>query len=195
MSPARVLLLGDSHLARLGRSVPTLGPGVANRARGGAFSRDLAGQLAGFAAAGPGLAGLEAAVVSVGTNDAAPWKPVPLSEGVACLASVVAALPCPVVLLAPPGVDEPRLVRAEDRTNERVAEHRDAFASVVLRAGGRVVDSPALLAPLGPLAFLDDGVHLTPAAYGLVLPEVADAIAAVVAAAVALTSSDGVRRS
>ncbi|WP_110182541.1 SGNH/GDSL hydrolase family protein [Nocardioides solisilvae] len=173
----RVLLLGDSHLARLGPRVPALGAGVVNRARGGASSRDLAGQVA--AARADAVGGrYDAAVVSVGTNDAAPWKQVPLEECASLLAAAVADLPCPVVLLAPPGVDEARLTRERDRTEAVVAHYRARLSRVVLASDGRVVAPPGLLAPLGPDAFLADGVHLTPAAYDVLLPAVAAAVSA-----------------
>ena len=49
-------------------------------------------------------------------------------------------------------------------------------ARLTTEAGGRVVDALGLLAPLGAAAYLDDGVHLTGAAYDLLLPALADAL-------------------
>ena len=48
---------------------------------------------------------------------------------------------------------------------------RDRLAAV----GARVVDSPALLAPLGAAALAADGLHLTGAAYDVLLPAVREA--------------------
>src|SRR5690606_29749190 len=107
-------------------------------------------------------------------------------------------LPCPVVLVAPPGVDEGRLTRVRDRTNAEMRRYAAAFGEVVLAAGGRVVDSPAALGPLGPEAFVEDGVHLSTTGYGALLPAVADAVVSSAAAPsdtpVALRSSVGARR-
>lgn len=69
----RIVLLGDSHLARIRRDLPALGPDVCNAAVGGASALDLLAQAA-TASVGED----DVAVVSVGTNDAAPWKQVPV---------------------------------------------------------------------------------------------------------------------
>ncbi len=68
-----LVLMGDSHLARVRRGLMSLGPGVRNVAVGGATIKDLDGQLDLVAAMGP-----ETVVLSVGTNDAA------LRSGVSC---------------------------------------------------------------------------------------------------------------
>ena len=192
---ARVLLVGDSHLARLGPTVPALGEEVTNVARGGAFAHDLAGQVARRDTAGHDLV-----VLSVGTERRRPVE--------AGAAAAVRAHPhrsrgrprCPVVLVSPPGVAESRLVRAHDRTSEVVGQYAGRAARVVLAAGGRVVDTPAVIAPLGDDAHLDDGVHLGPAAYALLLPALATAVREVLSAPPLpapreLRSSAGVRRS
>lgn len=150
-----------------------LGDAVTNRAVGGSFTTDLAGQVADL-----DLTAYDVLVVSVGTNDAAPWKQVPLHEAERALAAFVVDLPLPLVLVAPPGVDEARLRRPEDRTNDLVDDYAACAAQVVEAAGGSVVDTRAVLAPLGAGAFLEDGVHLTPAAYDALLPVIADAVEA-----------------
>ena len=173
----RVLLLGDSHLSRLSPGdLGRIAPDVTNAAVGGAFATDLAGQLAGIA----DLAAYDVVVVSVGTNDAAPWKQVPIETSERALAEAVARLlarpDARIVYVASPGVDETRLDRVADRTNEVLADYSRVAADVVSAAGGAVVDTPALLAPLGCAAYVDDGVHLTPAAYELLVPAIADAV-------------------
>ena len=53
-------------------------------------------------------------------------------------------------------------------------------ATTVLRSGGAsILPSHEVIAELGTLAFSSDGVHLTEAAYSLLLPEIAKAIASV----------------
>ncbi len=115
--------------------------------------------------------------ISVGTNDSAPWKAVPLDRAVAALAAALA--PHRVdrwVLVTSPGVDESRLGRAADRKNATLAAYAVALGEVVTAAGGSVLDAAALLAPLGPRAFVEDGVHLSGAGYDVLLPALADAV-------------------
>jgi hypothetical protein len=75
----RLVLLGDSHLARVRRDLHRLRGGgsteveIVNAAVGGAFVSDLAEQ-----ALEVGLQPGDRVAVSVGTNDAAPWKQIPL---------------------------------------------------------------------------------------------------------------------
>lgn len=80
----RTVLVGDSHLARVKRDLRLLGENVLNVSEGGAVVSDLLGQTA---AASVGQA--DVVVVSVGTNDAAPWKSTPLQEFEATLRRLV----------------------------------------------------------------------------------------------------------
>ncbi len=181
----RIVLLGDSHLDRVRRDLHRLAPKpgdeVVNAAVGGSFAFELLGQ-----AHGVHLRPEDAVVVSVGTNDAAPWKAVPpydfegnLRELLDHLAELGTTSPGSLgrlVYLTPPGVDEARLDGSGDRTSAVVASYAAIGARLTTEAGGRVVDALTLLAPLGPSAYLDDGVHLTGAAYDLLLPAIADAV-------------------
>lgn len=163
----RVLITGDSHLARPARDGWSITPGSTSVAVGGAVATDLPGQVAGL-----DPAAYDVVVVSVGTNDAG-WRAVPLAEftgGIAWLLAWAGATP--VVLMTSPGCLD---ARAAGWSNARLAEYAAAAASLVEAAGGRVLDTPALLAPLGPAAFVEDGFHLTPAAYDVLLPALARA--------------------
>lgn len=169
----RTVLLGDSHLARVRRSLPLLGDGVVNGARGGATALDLRAQLL---AVDPSAE--DVVVVSVGTNDAAPWKQVPLDRFRSALRDCLA--PGVVrgwVYVAPPGVDEARLGGPRDRTDAVVDAYRDAALAVVEQVGAVVVRADLLVAPLGAGAYVDDGLHLSGPAYRLLLPAVAEAVA------------------
>lgn len=176
----RIVLLGDSHLDRVRRDLhrlaPRAGAEVVNAAVGGSFAFELLGQ-----AHGARLRPEDSVVVSVGTNDAAPWKAVPPYEFEDNLRALVDHLVgigiARLVYLTPPGVDEARLGGPDDRTAATVASYAAAGAALTAAAGGRVVDAHTLLAPLGARAFLDDGVHLTGAAYDLLLPALARALA------------------
>ncbi len=169
----RVVLLGDSHLARVRRDLGRLGSSVVNAAVGGASTRDLLPQAVGAA-----VTATDVLVVSVGSNDAAPWKAVPLSEFAALLDDFLASAPrAGLVLLTPPGVDEARLGRRRDRTNAVIIRYSDAARTAFAAVGATVVDGRALLAGLGPAAYDDDGLHLTGPAYDVVLPALAAAVA------------------
>ena len=80
------------------------------------------------------------------------------------------------MLLTSPGVAEDRLTGANDRTNAGLASYAAALTDRFTAAGAVVVDGATLLAPLGSDAFADDGLHLTGAAYDLLLPALADAV-------------------
>jgi len=161
-----VLVLGDSHLARVGPALVAQLPDATVRAFGGAVATDFAAQADGL-----DLAAYDVVVVSIGTNDAG-WRDVPLDVFTREVEGLLARVPGRVVLVTSPGADE---ARAPGWSNAKLAEFATAAATRVRAAGGTVVDTPALLEPLGHGAFLDDGFHLTAAAYDLLLPALGDA--------------------
>ncbi|MEO5854265.1 MAG: SGNH/GDSL hydrolase family protein [Nocardioides sp.] len=168
----RVVLLGDSHLARVRRGLGRISGDVLNAAVGGSRVHDLAGQ-----ARACGLRPDDVVVISVGTNDAAPWKAVPLDDFTVALETFLAGTDAGrLVVVTPPGVDEHRLTGPGDRTDHEVAAYAGVAARLVRAAGGEVLDARALLAPLGRAVFTDDGVHLTGAAYDLLLPAISGAV-------------------
>jgi lysophospholipase L1-like esterase len=173
----RVVLLGDSHLARL--DPPDLlapeGVRVLNAAEGGAGAGDLIGQ-----ARGVGVNGDDVLVVSVGTNDAAPWKLLAIGDFTDALRGFLDEVgPARLVLLVPPGVDEARLAGHGDRTNRGVAAYAERAASLFGAADAHVLEAWALLAPLQQRAFVDDGVHLSDEGYDVLVPALREAIATV----------------
>jgi lysophospholipase L1-like esterase len=175
-----ILLLGDSHLARLrtqggqDRLESLTGTPVDNRAVGGSTVRALPQQAAGLE-----LSSYDAVVVSLGTNDAAPWGAVPLSDFRSAVAALVdAGSRVRWVALTTPGVDGARTPDG-GRGNDVMVEYADALASVVEGAGGVMVRSRDVISALGGDGFVDDGFHLSPSAYDLLLPAIAEAVAAV----------------
>ncbi len=165
----RIVLLGDSHLARIQRDAPRIGENVLNAAQGGATVLHLEGQ-----ADGAGLTGSDVVVVSVGTNDAAPWHDMSVADFQRGLGRFVRSRPAGAwVIMSPPGVDESRL-GPRDRTNAVVNEYREAAAAVAESHAARLLDTRSLLAPLGTAAFATDGLHLSGAAYRLLLPALAE---------------------
>jgi lysophospholipase L1-like esterase len=171
----RIVLLGDSHLARVLRDLAAIGPDVTNAAEGGASSLDLLAQ-----ARRAGVREQDVVVVSVGTNDAAPRTNVPLDEFAAALARCLGSVPTGSgVYVAPPGVDESGLTGTGDRTNAVLDRYRDAALAVCEQTGARVVRADHVIAPLGPGAFAGDGLHLGGRAYDLLLPAIANAVRAI----------------
>lgn len=167
----RVVLLGDSHLARLRRELPRLGESVVNAAVGGATVLDLEAQ-----ADRVGLAPDDAVVVSIGTNDAATGNEVPVLDFRQTLARLVTTRRAARwILMAPPGVDESQLGGVE-RTNAAVDVYAAATVAVAEATSARLVDSHGLLAPLGSRAFATDGLHLSGEGYRALLPVLARAV-------------------
>ncbi len=163
------MFLGDSHLARLRRELTSFPGEVRSAAEGGASSRDLLGQ-----AAAVGIRQSDVVVLSVGTNDAAPWSSVSVPDFAQSLSRLVASsAPRRWMLVAPPGVVEERLTRRPDRTNAVIDEYRRAAIEVCEQVDGHVVRTDLLLAPLGAKAFADDGIHLSGAGYRVLVPAIA----------------------
>lgn len=169
----RIVLLGDSHLARIRRDLPRLGADVVNAAVGGATVHDLVPQAA-SAAIRPD----DVVLVSVGTNDAAPWKQVPLPLFQQHLQQFIGACDSRrCVVLLPPGVVEARLSGTADRSNAVLDDYRAAVTAAAVSAGAEVVDASADLAGLGPSAFASDGVHLSGDGYDVLLEVLRAALA------------------
>lgn len=167
----RTVFIGDSHLARLRREVQRIPGDVRNAAEGGASSRDLLRQ-----AAAVGVRDSDCVVLSVGTNDAAPWKHVPLPEFVQALSTLMAShAPRGWVYVAPPGVVEERLAGGRDRTNAVIDDYRMAAIEVCEEAGGHVVRTDLLLESWGNQAFAEDGVHLNGTGYRVLVSAITSA--------------------
>lgn len=159
-------------MARLRRAVAGFPGEVHNAAVGGASSRDLSGQATVV------RDGLDIVVLSVGTNDAAPWKHVPLAEFERLVSSFLSShLAHSCVYLAPPGVVERRLTGNGDRTNAVIDEYRRAAIAACVKAGAQVVRTDHLLEGLGEEAFADDGVHLSGTGYRALVPAIASTVA------------------
>lgn len=159
----KVLVAGDSHLARPVRAGWRIAADATAVAVGGAVATDLPDQVAGL-----DPAAYDVVVVSIGTNDAG-WRDVPLEEFTAAVDWLLDwAGPTPLLLMTTPGCDES--AAAGHWSNARLTAYAEAAGALVEAAGGEVFDTPSVLAPLGPRAFVEDGFHLTAAAYDLLLP-------------------------
>lgn len=167
----RIVLLGDSHLARIRRELPRLGDRVLNAAVGGATVLDLEAQTDGAV-----LTAEDVVVVSVGTNDAAPWNKGQVNDFHRTLTDFVMSRQVRTwVVMAPPGMDESR-VGAGDRTNAVLSTYCAAATAVAESVSARLIDSRALLQPLGSRAFNRDGVHLSGEGYRRLVPALREAV-------------------
>ncbi len=168
----RIVLLGDSHLAHVQEDLHRIGSDVVNAAVGGSIVLDLPEQ-----ARGVGLRPDDTVVVSIGTNDAATWRPEDPDTFEQHLSAFVEHLEVArLVLVTTPGVD---LERKDDATVEfahALGEHARVATAIFTAARAEVIDASALVEPVGAGAFLDDGLHLAPAGYDVVLPAIAEAV-------------------
>ena len=149
-----------------------VGPDVCNAAEGGASALDLVPQAASAA-----VQSNDVVVLSVGTNDAAPPRHVPVTVFARAVLHCMESVPARRwIYVTPPGVDEARLTGSGRRTNAILDEYRDAALSICIDAGAGVVRADRVLEPLGADAFVDDGLHLSGRAYKVLLRAVADAV-------------------
>ena len=105
--------------ARIRRGLRLIGPDLANVAVGGSRAVDLLPQALGLP-----VSDLDLAVVSIGSNDSAPWKAVTLSQFAHEIEQFLARVnSAGLAYVVPLGVDERRLTGAEDRTNKIMSEY------------------------------------------------------------------------
>lgn len=161
-----VALCGDSHLTptsrwntlKLGPRLQRLGVHVFDLAVGGLNSRAAVARYV------PPIEGT--VILSLGGNDAAPWKQVSLDEfreNCAILARRFA--PTGLVFVTPAPVREDRQI---GRTNERIAEYATVIEEVAIDAQACVVSLFSALARRmanGDDVHAPDGVHLNNSAY------------------------------
>lgn len=163
-----LVLMGDSHLARVRRELVSLGREVRNVAVGGATVRDLDGQLDLVAAIRP-----ETVVLSVGTNDAAARHGVSRAHFVAALEDVLVRLQeSTAIYVTSPGVIESRAA-GQHWTNTRVAEYRQAALDACAEHNLACIRAEKILGQLGARAFAEDGLHLNGLGYRTLLPVIA----------------------
>jgi|GEM_PF-1782587 len=164
----RVLMLGDSHLARLEegdleRMRSRLGAEVENAAAGGAWSGDLHRQVG-----ARDLTRYDAVVLSIGTNDAHPSTSSSPRALRANVAELLTAAP-PATLLRSPGMRRAPVPFDTEAVNVAISSCMDAAADAVRSHGGRLLPTLPILARLGDAAWAADGMHLSRPANALVI--------------------------
>ena len=160
MTRGSLLLVGDSHLAEtttrdvvpVAARLRRLGWELTSLAVGGLDTRAALELLP-----NP-LPAADATVVSFGSNDAAPWKQVPLDEFTTGYAEILGRVTSPVtVVLGPPPVREDR-DDARGRTNVVLDVYSAAARQAAESSGAQFLD---LREVLDPATDLDkDGLHL-----------------------------------
>jgi lysophospholipase L1-like esterase len=173
-----VLLVGDSNLARLYYELPDLAPqafgaDVECRAAGGAWSGSLREQIGDRAASD-----YTAVVVSIGSSDShTPYGSSPavfrenLSRELERGGRWIALLPRDLARALDPS--------ETDEVNTRIRVFSEILAELVTASGGIALDVGAITGTLALAAYDDDGIHLTRGAYEKLVPEIANAIKAV----------------
>lgn len=148
----RVLLLGDSHLARFHEYPFVVARDCTVRAVAGSSATDLMDQLGDL-----DPTGFEVIAVSVGTNDCG-IKPRTLPEFLDAIEALLERVaPTPVLIVNNPGADE----RASDYDDVQMKKYAAEAAAVVRAHSGSVLDIPSVIAPLGMAGRTADGVHVS----------------------------------
>jgi lysophospholipase L1-like esterase len=171
-----LLLIGDSHLARLSEShvrhlAAACGTSqVVREAVPGATSLDITSQLDQTSPPAPAFA-----LISVGSNDAAGETCVALDLYRSSLGEVLHRLRrANVVVLGPPPVSEARV--DHDRTNARLAAYAAAAAEVATEHHAAFVPTNAVLGNDLDELLEDDGLHLSAHGYEKIVAALADAL-------------------
>lgn len=179
-----VLLYGDSMLGRFTRPrIADLEDAVdrpvvvLNGAAGGWDSTDCARRAPVLARCAPAVV-----VLSLGTNDCAPWRQVPLDVFARNLATVRAGFAgSDLVGFLPPTVREAPTENGTDARPSRSNVVLDRYRDVLRDTAGahRSLETPELLARHVDAEALEaDGLHLTAHAYDLLIPELARIVTA-----------------
>ena len=172
----RVLLMGDSHLAKLDRrhlqQLRVLTDDqrlIVNHAAGGSTVLDLLPEIELGA-----LLPQDRIVISVGTNDYAPWKRVPLDQFQVAVDELLDRLRHHrLTVVLPPPVDAQRQIAA-GRTDLRTEQERAPYAAALEAvAAARQAEIVAITADGVHAA---DGVHLNGAGYDRLIAGVARAL-------------------
>lgn len=137
---------------------------VYNCATGGWNTNDLARKAAYIAALQP-----DAVVISVGTNDAAPWKRVELDVFKTNLPAIVSAFNASRVIFFPPPPVAENLPSSEKYIpNQELKQYHDAILELCRNKSLDFVDSWEVFEPLlsGAKSYhIEDGVHLSKYGY------------------------------
>jgi lysophospholipase L1-like esterase len=175
----KLVLFGDSLFAQVGKhrlimleqTLPDYD--VYNCAVGGWDTNDAVAKA-------PYISKLEpdVLVISLGTNDAAPWKQVPLEKFTENIPKIFNAFnDAKIVYFLPTPVDEVKIANTDKRRSIKdIKVYHDAAKSICEAHGVAYIDSYAIFKPLldsGQEYHIEDGVHFNDFAYEIIATELA----------------------
>lgn len=175
----KLVLFGDSLLALASKSHLVLLEDklegqydVYNCAVGGWDSRDLLKKSSYIAKLNP-----DVLVLSLGTNDASPWKQVPVAEFTDNVSKSLQFFgKSRIVYFLPMPIDETKQIPDKQRTNKLQKEYHDTAKNLCEKLGLEFTESWDIFEPLletGKEYLVDDGVHLNDFAYETLFSEIA----------------------
>lgn len=120
-------------------------------------------------------------VISLGTNDAAPWKQVPLEKFKENIPKIFDEFKgAKIVYFLPAPVDEVKIAKLDaKRSIKGIKEYYDAAKEACDTYGVSYIDSFEVFKPLldsGEEYHVEDGVHFNDFAYGIIAEELANAL-------------------
>lgn len=178
----KLVLFGDSLFARCSKHLMLLLEArlyahydAYNCAVGGWDSSDIVKKAPYIATLKP-----EVVVISVGTNDASPWKQVELADFEANIKQILQAFNgSKVIFFLPPPVHAASLPAGKEISNQDVKQYHDAAKAIVEKAGAGFINSWEIFMPLqekGESYHIDDGVHLNDRGYDLLFTAIKEVI-------------------
>ncbi len=117
-------------------------------------------------------------VVSLGTNDAAPYKQIPIEKFIANIPLIIKSFEgSKVIWYLPTPIDQKKnSINGKEIPNEVVREYHDAAKKVCEESGIDVIDSFLIFKPMldsGETYHNEDGVHYIDNAYEIIAKELA----------------------
>jgi lysophospholipase L1-like esterase len=175
----KLVLFGDSLFAQASKHRVIIfeealpGYDVYNCAVGGWNTNDCVKKA-------PYIAKLEAdvVVISLGTNDAAPYKQVPIDEFISNIPLIIKAFEgSRIIWYLPTPIDQTKSKTfGKEIPNEVVKQYHDAAKKVCEEHGVDVIDSFSIFKPMldaGETYHNEDGVHYIDKAYEIIAAELA----------------------
>lgn len=181
MQTKKFILFGDSLFANFGKDlIQTLESklpeyDVYNLAVGGWDTNDCLKKSSYIATFEPDIV-----AISLGTNDAAPWKQVPLEKFKDNIEKMLKILSkSRIVFFLPPPVDETKGTQVKDRTNKVMKKYHDRAKKICLKNGASIIDSWAIFMPLMEMSkdyHIGHGVHLNDLGYEVLIDKMAEVV-------------------
>jgi len=178
----KLVIFGDSLFGRLGKHLiinmeeQLPGYDVYNCAAGGWDTNDCVKKA-------PYIAKLEpdVLIISLGTNDACPWKQVDLKTYEENIPRIFAAFPSSrIIYFLPPPINETKLEpKRQTLNNEIMKQYHDTAKEVCDKHNVTVLDSWNVFMPLldrGDDYHIEDGIHLSDEGYDALINNLAQLI-------------------